>query len=99
DSPNEEFDMGVERRDQERPGPPSPEVEDLITEDDAHEDVDWREHHIVGFGADRGLTQNPDVESQEFEEQNLDELNAEQYYDERETGTPAAELKNDEEEV
>jgi len=63
-----------ERTHMDRPGPESPEVENLITEDRHHEEVDWREHRIVGIGPDRGLTEPPDSDAPEVEDQNLDNL-------------------------
>src|SRR5690606_29403417 len=84
DSPNEENRIGNERMDEQRPGPEAPEVADLISEEEGerHEDIDWNEHHIVGFGPDRGLTEDAEVESPEVEEQRIDELHIDTHDDE-----------------
>lgn len=76
DSPNEENRLGNERLDEPRPGPAAPEVADLVLENpnQRHLDVDPNEDPIVGFGPDRGLTEEPEFESPEVEEQPIDEL-------------------------
>lgn len=93
DSPSPDVEgAGIERMDADRSGPEAPEVEGLVSEDpDQQGRVDGQ--RIVGFGTDRPLAQQADVESEDFESQRIDELNAGAELDEPETGRPAAELR------
>lgn len=93
DSPNEFEGEGNERLSADRPGPESPEVEEFITESGEQRSPGSGE--IAGFGVDRPLRQDADVDRAEVQDQRLDELDLGQQMREEETGTPAANLRGD----
>lgn len=88
DSPNEFEGEGNERMNADRPGPESAEVEEFITESGEQRSPGSGE--IVGFGMDRPLEQDADVDRPEVQDQELEKLDLRQQLDEPETGTPAA---------
>lgn len=83
DSPQDQdhpYGPGID--DAERPGRESPEVEDLIDEA-GHEDFD---HRIVGFGTDRGISEEDASDEADFEDQpDVDEADSRQGLDEEES--------------
>ena len=93
DSPNEFEGEGNERLSAEGVGPESAEVEEFITETGEQRQPDRRE--IAGFGVDRPLRQDADVDRPEVQDQRIDELDLGSELREPETGTPAAQLRGD----
>ena len=91
DSSMEDMERGTGRMETEPRQPEAAETEGLVDSSDTTEDVG--DERIEGIGADRGLTQEADVERPEVEEQPIDELDTSQERDESETGTPAANLR------
>lgn len=91
DSPNEFEGEGNERLSAEGLGPESAEVEEFITE--TGEQRQPGRDEIAGFGMDRPLRQEADVDRPEVQDQRIDELDLGAELREPETGTPAARLK------
>ncbi len=95
DSPHEFEGEGNERLDTDRPGPPSEELMDMITE--TGEERDLSADEIESYETDRPIAQDADIDRDEIAETRIDDLDVERDFDERETGTPSANLRGEEE--
>ena len=91
DSPNEFEGEGNERLSADRPGPEAAETEEFIGEGGEQMNPDASE--IAGFGADRPLRQEADVDRPEVQDQQIDRLDLSAHLSESETATPAAAKK------